>query len=166
MGAKDRDGPLGLSIWSSSNFSAATIMFGLGTLGMWLTNRLDEGMLTEFLGDGSTDAIYSQTIGVITAFALTGAVIVASVMDKESPLPNWTGPLIGFLGTSVLFASGLTIVVDKFYTSGFESGVDWIPLFPLNGFFASIWSTALLAYATATINGILKAQTEAFGADI
>ena len=162
-GARNKDGPLGLMIWSSANFSAATLMFGLGTLGMWLSNRLDEGMLVEFLGDGSVD--WANTIGLLTGFAFTGAVIVASVMDKKSPLPAWVGPVVGFFGTAALFASGLTITVIEFYNPDFTSGVDWIPLFPMNPFFASIWTTALLAYATATVNGIIKAQTGVFGAD-
>lgn len=159
-GRKNEDGPLGLMLWSGTNFSTFCLSAGLGILGMWLSTRLDEGMLVEFLGDGSTD--WANTIGLFTGLCLTLAVLVGSMLDKRAPVPSWTGGAIALVGFTILFASGLTITVQEFYNADFTPGWDWIPLFPMNAFFASIWTTALLGLATASLNGIITAQRQVF----
>lgn len=158
-GRQGQDGPIanqfGLSIWSGRNFSTALLLGGLSLLGWWLSNRLDEGMLVNFLGDGSTD--FATTVGLLTAIAMTCTVVVVSMIESDSFLPNWVGPAIGFGGFLVLFASGLTTAVNGLYNEDFTGGswADWLPLIPLNIFVASVWATLLGTYAVAALNGVI-----------
>jgi len=159
-GARGSDGPLasqfGLGIWSGRNFSAFLTMAGIGTLGILLSNRLDEGMLTTWLGDGSVD--WANTLGLLTGLILGGAVIVGSQIERDSFLPPWVGPAIGLTGFTILFASASTIFVNEVFNPEFTGGdwSEWLPIFPMNLFFASIYATAMTTFAVAAFGGVLR----------
>lgn len=147
----------GAFLWSPRNFATFLILFGFGVLGMWLSNTLEDGLLETILFDGANE--WANTIGLLTGLSFTGAVIVATTV-RGNNLPKVSGAVVGAIGFTVLFASGLTITVQSFYNDAFDGGswADIMPLFPMNEFIAMVWATATLGLAVVAANGIVKGQ--------
>ena len=147
----------GLFLWSPRNFASFLILFGIGTLGMWLSNSFEDGTLDVILSENVGDL--ANTVGLLTGLSFTGAVVVATTI-RGNNLPKVSGAIVGAIGFTVLFASGLTITVKSFYNDAFEgcSWADIMPLFPMNEFITMVWATATLGLAVVAANGIVKGQ--------
>jgi hypothetical protein len=159
-GNNGADGPFGLFLWDARTFASFLFFGGLGTLGMWLAVNMDEGNLVDILGENAPD--YANLFGLLTGLAYTAAVLSAGMFAPDAPLPKWVGAVISAAGFTVLFASGLTITVNAFYNAEFTGGTwaDFMPLFPMNEFVASVWTAVLLALSAAAVNGIIAGMKE------
>tara|TARA_B100000579_G_scaffold426027_1_gene432644 strand:+ start:4225 stop:4815 length:591 start_codon:yes stop_codon:yes gene_type:complete len=159
-GSNGQDGPFGLYLWDARTFSSFLFFAGLGTLGMWLAVNMDEGNLVDILGENAPD--YANFVGLLTGLAYTAAVLSAGMFAPDAPLPKWVGAAVSAIGFTILFASGLTITVSSFYNAEFTGGTwaEWMPLFPMNEFVASVWTAVLLALSAAAVNGIIAGMKE------
>ena len=85
-----------LGIWSRRNFVGFSVLAGIGTLGALLSVRLDEGMLTEWLGEGSVD--WANTLGGLSALVWVAAIASAARISKDSMVPAVFGIIFAAVG--------------------------------------------------------------------
>lgn len=154
-----------LGIWSRRNFVGFSVLAGIGTLGALLSVRLDEGMLTEWLGEGSVD--WANTLGGLSALVWVAAIASAARISKDSMVPAVFGIIFAAVGWGVLFGSALSSSSTIWRDTTVAYGWDAYPLIPLNVIFAALLASILaslctgaIAYIVSVIRGAGEGQAE------